>query len=337
MSDTTTTRQSPSVSGSVGMRQPIRQSISTPVPHGLMFHHFHGPGFTPSQGSITTDTFVRIIDHYSETHTLLNATDYLERASDGRLNERDVCLTFDDSLRCQFELALPVLKQYRLTAFWFVYSSVVTGNIEMLEVYRRYRSEFFDDIDTFYQAFFSAIDESYYANSVDAKLKEYSPRTYLAEFSFYTDNDRKFRFIRDHAIDEAAYQSVMDAMMAKSGTSAQQLAKGLWMDADHLRTLHSEGHLIGLHSHTHPTTLAKMSADQQRNEYANNQQILTDILSSTPVTMSHPCNSYSDITLAVLSSLGIRLGFRSNMTSGFDSSLEHPREDHAMIVKRLGL
>ena len=48
------------------MRQPICRNVSTPVSHGLMFHHFHGPGFAPSQGSITADTFASIIDHYTE-------------------------------------------------------------------------------------------------------------------------------------------------------------------------------------------------------------------------------------------------------------------------------
>ena len=109
------------------------------------------------------------------------------------------------------------------------------------------------------------------------------------------------------------------------------------MNSDQLRDLHGDGHIIGLHSHTHPTTLAEMSTDQQHAEYAHNRRVLTDILGTSPVTMSHPCNSYSDETLAVLGNLGISLGFRSNMSSGFDSPLEHPREDHTMIVKRLGL
>ena len=319
------------------MEQQPSNDAPTPVPHGLMFHHFHGPSFAPSQGSIDTDTFTKIIDHYAETHTLLNATDYLERARSSRLEARDVCLTFDDSLLCQYKLALPVLQRYGLTAFWFVYSSVVTGNIEVLEIYRRYRSEFFEDIDAFYKAFFSTIEDTPYADFVNQRLRDYSPQTYLSEFSFYTDNDRKFRFVRDCALDASAYQAVMDAMMARSGTSAQHLAEDLWMNAGQLRTLHHDGHVVGLHSHTHPTTLANMSADQQRREYADNQRILTDILDSRPSTMSHPCNSYSNETLDILDGLGIDLGFRSNMRNGFGCPLEHPREDHAMIVKRLDL
>lgn len=319
------------------MEQQPSSDAPTPVPHGLMFHHFHGPKFAPSQGSIDTDTFVKIIDHYAGTHNLLNAMDYLKRARNDQLEAGDVCITFDDSLLCQYKLALPVLQRYGLTAFWFVYSSVVTGNIEVLEIYRRYRSEFFKDIDAFYLAFFGTIDDSPYADLVNEKLQNYSPTTYLAEFSFYTHNDRKFRFVRDCALDPSAYQAVMDAMMTRSGTSAQQLAEGLWMNAGQLRTLHRDGHVVGLHSHTHPTTLANMSGEQQQREYADNQRILTDILHSRPSTMSHPCNSYSNETLDILDGLGIDLGFRSNMRDGFSSPLEHPREDHAMIVKRLGL
>ena len=317
-------------------KQPCNKA-STPVPHGLMFHHFHGAGFAPSQGSISANTLAKIIDHYTETHTLLNAGDYQDKARDGQLDEYDICLTFDDSLLCQFDLALPVLQNYGLTAFWFVYSSVVTGNTEVLEIYRRYRSEFFEDINAFYESFFSCIADSPYADHVNETLQHYSPQTYLAEFAFYTDNDRKFRFVRDRALDEAAYQTVMNKMMTVSGTSARQLAEGLWMGADQLRSLHRDGHIIGLHSHTHPTTLAHMSMSQQEHEYQENQRILTEILGDKPSTMSHPCNSYSKETLSVLENLNIDLGFRSNMSTGFNSSLEHPREDHAMIVKRLGL
>ena len=100
------------------------------VPHGLMFHHFHGPGLAPSQGSISGDTLARIIDRYRDSHNLLDAADYLQRARNNQLEACDTCLTFDDSLLCQYQVALPVLQHYNLRGFWFVYSSVITGNIE---------------------------------------------------------------------------------------------------------------------------------------------------------------------------------------------------------------
>ena len=51
--------------------------------------------------------------------------------------------------------------------------------------------------------------------------------------------------------------------------------------------------------------------------------------------MSHPCNSYNDNTLNILEQLGIKLGFRANLSEGFSSNLEIPRIDHSEILKLL--
>jgi peptidoglycan/xylan/chitin deacetylase (PgdA/CDA1 family) len=311
-------------------------ACNTP-PHGLMFHHFHGPGFAPSQGSIDATALSRILEHYAETHRLLDAAEYLQKAKQGRLEDGDVCVTFDDSLLCQYELALPVLERFDIRAFWFVYSSVITGNLEPLEIYRRFRTEYFDTVDDFYEAFFRALAHSAFAATVDQAMRGFRPADYLSEFAFYTDGDRRFRFVRDQVLGPRDYNTAMSLMMASAGTSAEELAHGLWMDAGQLRDLDARGHLVGMHSHSHPTALADMSEAQQYEEYVTNQRILADILGAEPVTMSHPCNSYSGGTLAVLADLGIELGFRSNMQAGFHSRLEHPREDHANIVRRLAL
>ena len=52
--------------------------------------------------------------------------------------------------------------------------------------------------------------------------------------------------------------------------------------------------------------------------------------------MSHPCGDYNKDTLDVLNSMGIRIGFRSNMSNPYiNSSLEIPREDHANIYRKM--
>ena len=51
--------------------------------------------------------------------------------------------------------------------------------------------------------------------------------------------------------------------------------------------------------------------------------------------MSHPCNSYSEDTLQLLEGMGIKIGFRSNLTERQHSDLEYPREDHVNILAAL--
>ncbi|MEW7979018.1 MAG: hypothetical protein AB2813_04235 [Candidatus Sedimenticola endophacoides] len=233
-------------------------------PHGLIFHHFHGTGYHKSQGAIAASTLRRIIEHYQEHCTLLQARDYLEKSRQGRLRPGEVCPTFDDSLRCQYDIALPELERLGLTAFWFIYSSVLTGKPETLEIFRRFRSEHFDDIDQFYHAFYRHLDDGPLGIRVREGLADFDPGSYLSALPFYSEGDRRFRYVRDRILGPSDYDRVMYQMIEVAGTSPERLAQGLWMKAGHLRKLHAGGHVIGLHSHTHPTALARLDRAERK-------------------------------------------------------------------------
>jgi peptidoglycan/xylan/chitin deacetylase (PgdA/CDA1 family) len=130
----------------------------------------------------------------------------------------------------------------------------------------------------------------------------------------------------------------MDAMLVQYRYDECRAARQLWMDADCLLDLRDRGHVIGLHSHTHPTQMAKLSPADQEKEYAANFSILEKVLGKRPSTMSHPCNSYDKETLAILKKMGIQLGFRAEpVGSPTYGLLEWPREDHINLVKEFGL
>ncbi len=298
-------------------------------PKGIMFHHFHGGGHPRGQGSISADELVEIIEYIGRGR-ILPADVWMEKALGGELGAGDICLTFDDTLRCQFDVAYEVLADLSLKAFWFISSSVLAGNIESLELYRRFRDSYYEDIDEFYSDFFKAISEE-----VLIELDKRKPPHYLVEYPFYSENDRRFRFMRDELLDEPAYERIMDILITGKECDRQELARGLWMDNEMVRKLHDEGHVIGLHSHTHPTRIGELSIEAQEAEYRVNQDYLTDLLGIRPVAMSHPCNSYTGDTLDILRKLGVKLGFRSNTAVETASELEYPREDHANILAEM--
>jgi peptidoglycan/xylan/chitin deacetylase (PgdA/CDA1 family) len=128
----------------------------------------------------------------------------------------------------------------------------------------------------------------------------------------------------------------MDGLIASKGIELGQLADGLWMNGAHVRKLNQAGHVIGLHTHTHPTRIAYLTPQDQLHEYQENHARLAALLGEPPVAMSHPCNSYSAETLAILRKLGVKVGFRSNLNGGGShSELEYPREDHANILREM--
>lgn len=300
-----------------------------------MFHHFHRSGQPAGQGSITADTFSRMIEYVGSSN-ILPAEEWYKRALNKTLKEHHTCLTFDDSLKCQYEVALPVLEHYGLTAFFFVYSSVCEGNIENLEVYRAFRTEHFTDLDTFYGTFENAAQPFLEATDAALRLQSFRYQDYLTPYAFYTPGDRRFRFIRDELLGPDKYFAVMDSIIVGMGLSKQQLARNLWMTDSDLQALSDEGHMIGLHSYSHPTRLCELPIARQREEYENNFMHLNRITGVAPVSMSHPCNSYDAGTLTILREMGIRVGFCSNMGVVQDRTLlEVPRIDHADLLREL--
>jgi peptidoglycan/xylan/chitin deacetylase (PgdA/CDA1 family) len=266
---------------------------------------------------------------------ILPAREWLTRALTRTLTD-ELCLTLDDNLRCQYDVALPVLRALGLTAFWFVPTSVLQGEPDRLQIYRLFRVKHFDEINDFYETFFRALVTSEYAELAERALRSFHPSTYLTEFPFYSEADRRFRYVRDEVLGPQRYNRIMDALVAALGLELDELARDLWMDAACLRELHADGHVVGLHSHTHPTRLAELPPPEQLREYRDNFMCLMELLGEPPTTMSHPCNSYNAATLLILRRLGIGLGFRANRALPQHSALEWPREDHANILREMG-
>lgn len=305
-------------------------------PRGIMFHHFHGGDYSPSQGSITADDLDRLIAAVGRGK-VVSAREWCRRLLNGSLAPDYACITFDDNLRCQYDIAFPVLRRHGIEAFWFVYTSVLQGEIARLEIYRHFRHNFFDSVESFYDAFFEFLSGGPYGRMVENALAGFYPEAYLANFPFYTRRDRIFRFVRDGVLKPERYFEVMDAMIAASGMDVATAGRKLWMTSENLKTLHAQGHVVGLHSHTHPTRMSELPADAREREYRRNAGVLADILGEWPTTISHPSNSYTKDTLRILSQMGVTVGFRANMAQldGY-GPLEQPREDHVVALAAVG-
>lgn len=308
---------------------------------GLMFHHFHDETSThpPSQGSMSASQFEALLNHVG-LENILSAESWLQRVLSATLKPHHRCLTFDDALLCQIDVALPVLRRLGLSAFWFVYSSPFKGGLDRLEIYRKYRTTHFSDIDAFYTHFFSLFLKIH--GSLPFKDSPYLlfQKEWRQRFPFYSEGDLMFRFLRDKVLGPTPYDALMETMMVQEGVSLKEMAKDLWLTERHLQELVREGHCIGLHSYDHPTQLATLSKTKQYQQYQQNREHLEKVIGCPIVTMSHPCGSYSEETLEILKDMGILCGFRSDPFApdqrGVNPThLELAREDHATLLKEM--
>ena len=308
-----------------------------------MFHHFHDDGIhTRGQGSIDKDDFYKLIKFIGKDN-ILDADVFFEKFKKNQLKNKEVCLTFDDAIKCQIDVALPVLEELKIKSFFFVYTSMFEGKPDNLEFFRYFRMNYFNGVDEFYDNFYKILDKdlkSFFEKNLH-HIKETKKK-----FPHYSIEDIKFRLVRDYLLTQTQYEKVMFLMFKEKQFNYQDFSKNLFFQKSDLEKLNNLGHLIGLHSHNHPTLIEKLSFDEQKKEYEKCLSSISNILDipkNEIKYMSHPCGSYNKDTLEILKELGIELGFKQIMTieeeKGMkkvnNSSLEIARNDHADILNMI--
>ncbi len=302
--------------------------------HAIMFHHFHNQKHQPSQGSISSSEFSNMLDWLNNSFNILGAKEYLNKFENSKLKPNDICLSFDDALLCQYDVALPILRKKKIKAFFFVYSSVYSKKPDNLEIFRYFRTNKFKNINDFYKTFFSTVEKELSEN-LFFHLKEYKKINYLSEYLIYTEKDRWFRYLRDEILGPLRYEKVMLKLMEDKKFNPKKIIHNLWMSEQHLKEISNLGHVVGLHTFNHPTKISKLSYKKQQKEYEENYKHLNKIVGKV-FSMSHPCGDYNHHTLEILEKMGIRIGFRSNLTeTKIKGKFEIPRKDHALVLKEM--
>lgn len=282
--------------------------------HGVVFHLFHDKKIhKKAHGSLSSDDFLQIIKIIGRKN-ILDAEIFYEKLLEGKLEKNHVCFTFDDAHKSEIDIALPILEDFKIKSFFYVYSSVLEGKPDNLEIFRYFRTNYFQNINEFYILFYKNLNENL---KNFFKKKEKIILEKKKRYPFYSIEDIKFRLVRSDFIKEKKFfEQIMFNLMKEKNFKAEDKYSTLFMNKDDIILLDKLGHKVGLHSHTHPIKIEKLSYEDQLKEYTENINILSKTI-KRPIdyikTASHPCGSYNDNSLNILKKLGIKLAFKDSM------------------------
>ena len=308
-----------------------------------MFHYFHDDFFhKKSQGSISKDDFYKIINFVGREN-IIDANLFFEKFKNKKLKNNEICITFDDAVKSQIDIALPVLQDLKINSFFFIPTSIFDKTPNNLELFRYFRTNYYENINKFYEEFYKFLDKdlSFFFKKNDKEIKSSK-----IKFPHYSLNDIKFRLVRDIFLNQYQYEKLMFQMIKDKKFNYKKIYPKLFFNKNDVKKLDNLGHLIGLHSHNQPPLLEKLSYTEQKYQYDKNINVLSEILSKPKKEIkyvSHPSGSYNEDTLKILNDLGVELGFKQIMTiepeKGMkkinNSSLEIARQDHSLIHKML--
>ena len=303
---------------------------------GLMFHHFHdGIKHKRTEGSITKSQLKKILLNFKKS--ILTPEEFMNSISEKKSNQKKiVCLTFDDSIKSQIDVALEVLDDLNLKSFFFSNSFQFDHKIGMIECCRFFRNNYFNNINEFYDFFFKNLKKKLpekkiknFINSKDSffkKWKKISP--------FYSNQDLEFRLIRDFFLKQIEYNEILIELFKLKKFDYKKATKSLHFTKKDLKKLSCNNHEIGLHSHTHPIPITKLSSKNIEKEYKKNLIILKGITNKSINSMSHPNGYFNNDCKKTLNKLGIKIGFANsykNLKKQFNL-LNIPRIDHTELI-----
>ncbi len=296
------------------------------VKDNIMFHYFYDSvKHSFIHGALDSARFEELVTVLLEKKKLINASEWLDRFKNNKV-EGKVAFTFDDGLLSQYDIAYPILKKNNINAFWFVNSAPFNNTPINMELFRRFKHEYFKNPDDYYDLFFKQYEVEFKKSIPDAECENY-----LSNYSFYTFNDRKYRYIRDLLLTQDQYEELVLKMIKTCNWPMQDYISKIWLNKVQLKELSDSGHCIGLHTHSHPINFKRLNKKEQLREYESNQNAIIEITGKKSTVMAHPINSYNSDTLNVLKDLGVRLGFCSTNKLQEYSDLELPRIDHTLV------
>jgi len=304
-------------------------------PFGTIFHYFKdGKIHKDCQGALTEKEFAKIINYLRSNYVLLDADEFLFQAKQG--TPGITCITIDDGVRSQYDIARSVLNREKIKAFWFIYTSHFNDNPSRLEIYHDFRFTCYNSVDDFYCDFYRVCNESKFGMEIDIDdFSKIDVSNYRLNSDCHTVNDLRFRFIRDVILNKNQFNDIMMSLIKYKNYSISDRLNKLWISAEELKVLENEGHVIGLHSETHPTKMINNEYAVQLNEYSTNKSTLERLLGGPINCVAYPSGSYNLDTLLVMKKLNIEYAFTANRMRSLISMLELPRRNHTEIVDEM--
>jgi peptidoglycan/xylan/chitin deacetylase (PgdA/CDA1 family) len=102
--------------------------------------------------------------------------------------------------------------------------------------------------------------------------------------------------------------------------TASQIGKKGFLNAEQIRFLRKEGHVIGSHSFSHPVRMSHCSEEELTDEWTRSIEILSDILGERVDTASVPGGYYSDRVGKTAAEAGVRILFNSEPTTAIQEA-----------------
>jgi peptidoglycan/xylan/chitin deacetylase (PgdA/CDA1 family) len=283
---------------------------------GVAYHYVarKRPSSPTAIHPITLDDFAVQLDLLGRDFDFVSRDDLLTALDGSPLPARSCVITFDDGLRRQVELALPVLEQRGIPAIFFVSSQPLTDRrvayVHKVHLLREQLGD--DELRTLLRAELEArgLDPARLERARPPEMYPYDPPEAAA-----------LKYLLNFVLGPTDTTPV-DAVFARSFDETA-VCRELYAGADDIRELEARG-ALGAHGDRH-IPLARLGPEAARDDLARSAAALTEVVGRPVRTMSYPYGTADAVdqgVAAAAAASGFRLAF--TMERAVNASLDEP-------------
>ena len=196
------------------------------------------------------------------------------------LAKPSVFITFDDGLVDHWQAKCEVLDPLGIQAGFFVCSRpAVEGRV--LSVHKVHWLRSHTEPDAFAAEFFSHVPENL-KPTANAPWLDAARRTYIYD----TESAAHLKYALNFVLPPQLVDDITSVMMAERGVDEREFCRNTYMSDVELRSLVDEGHVLGVHGHTHEP-FARLG-QQLPGEIRINYDYLTRASGAEPRWISYP-------------------------------------------------
>ncbi len=279
---------------------------------------YSNPGIHP----ISPERFEKQIVLLEKECTFLSETDLLKAIKGEKKMPKLGCLiTFDDGLRCQFDLARPILKRLGVPAVFFA-SSLPLSEHRPLFIHKLHWSRAHRD-----PRLFGSNLKKYYAEAAGKAFRDEDFPFTIEQWKRHYPYDDNFEMARvkfllgRNSMPRPIQTAIIDSLFKELVPDEAAFTEMFYMNATMLKTLAAEGHGIGLHGHAH-LSLPELDLKNAAAEVTTSFENLNNILPGSIHGISYPYGDVVETVISQAKKLGLSYGV--TLEQSLNENLKEP-------------
>lgn len=233
----------------------------------------------PSIFGVTPSQFAKQLEVLAEHGDFVGISDIIELTDKSDIPGKKIAITFDDGLKEQYELALPILKKKGIPAIFYANTKPIDEDFvtttHKIHIIRSVTSP---------EKLMTVLSDLLNKHAIELSLP--NPEVAQTVYKYDTAAAAQIKYFLNYQLTEFQQQMVVDNCFAMLDFDESQVSKDLYMTKNMLKDL-AKLNMLGTHGHAH-RPMGLLSENEAIADFDTSVQKLNEWTNTKIQTLSYP-------------------------------------------------